>query len=51
MASVVATMRRIYEDTDTYWDEYEMCEKLVDIEQRFQLWRFRHMKTGQRVSV
>ena len=26
-----------------------MCEKLVDVEERFQLWRFRHMMTVKRV--
>jgi tryptophan 2,3-dioxygenase len=46
---VVAVFRSIYEDTERYWDEYEMCEKLVDVEERFQLWRFRHMKTVQRI--
>jgi tryptophan 2,3-dioxygenase len=46
---VMAVFRRIYENTDQYWDEYEMCEKLVDVEERFQLWRFRHMKTVQRI--
>jgi tryptophan 2,3-dioxygenase len=46
---VVEVFKRIYEDTDAHWDEYEMCEKLVDVEERFQLWRFRHMKTVQRI--
>ena len=26
-----------------------MAEKLVDVEERFQLWRFRHMKTVHRI--
>jgi tryptophan 2,3-dioxygenase len=26
-----------------------MCEKLVDVEEGFQLWRFRHMKTVERI--
>ena len=26
-----------------------MCEKLVDIDESFQLWRFRHMKTVERI--
>ena len=26
-----------------------MCEKLVDVEENFQLWRFRHIKTVERV--
>jgi tryptophan 2,3-dioxygenase len=47
--AVVRVFRRIYENTDRYWDEYEMCEKLVDVEERFQLWRFRHVKTVQRI--
>jgi tryptophan 2,3-dioxygenase len=46
---VVVVFRRIYENTNQYWDEYEMCEKLIDVEERFQLWRFRHMKTVQRI--
>jgi tryptophan 2,3-dioxygenase len=46
---VVAVFKQIYEEPDRYWDEYEMAEKLVDVEERFQLWRFRHMMTVQRV--
>ncbi len=46
---VLAVFRRIYEDPERYWSEYDMCEKLVDIEERFQLWRFRHMTTVKRV--
>lgn len=46
---VVAVFRRIYEDTERYWSEYDMCEKLVDVEERFQLWRFRHMTTVKRI--
>jgi tryptophan 2,3-dioxygenase len=46
---VVAVFRTIYEAPDRYWDGYEMAEKLVDLEQRFQLWRFRHMLTVQRI--
>jgi tryptophan 2,3-dioxygenase len=46
---VMKVFQEIYENTDKYWDEYEMCEKLIDVEERFQLWRFRHMKTVQRI--
>jgi tryptophan 2,3-dioxygenase len=46
---VIAVFKRIYEDTERYWDEYEMCEKLIDLEERFQLWRFRHVKTVERI--
>jgi tryptophan 2,3-dioxygenase len=40
---------QIYEHPEKHWDAYEMCEKLVDVEEYFQLWRFRHMKTVERV--
>jgi len=40
---------RIYQNTDTYWREYALCEDLVDLETAFQLWRFRHMRTVMRV--
>jgi tryptophan 2,3-dioxygenase len=48
-AAVVAVFKSIYEDTKQYWAEYDMCEKLVDVEENFQLWRFRHVKTVERV--
>ena len=46
---LVAVIRAIYEHPHEYWDAYEMCEKLVDVEEYFQLWRFRHMKTVERI--
>ncbi|MGO8968758.1 MAG: tryptophan 2,3-dioxygenase [Myxococcaceae bacterium] len=46
---VTAVFRTIYEAPERYWDGYEMAEKLVDVEQRFQLWRFRHMLTVKRI--
>lgn len=48
-AGVTAVFKTIYEGTDRWWDAYEMCEKLVDVEEYFQLWRFRHMKTVERI--
>ncbi len=47
--ALVAVFRQIYEHPRQYWDGYEMCEKLVDIEEYFQLWRFRHVKTVERI--
>jgi tryptophan 2,3-dioxygenase len=41
--------KQIYDEPEKHWDAYEMCEKLVDVEQQFSLWRFRHMKTVERV--
>jgi tryptophan 2,3-dioxygenase len=38
----------VYEHVDEEWDLYEACEELVDLEENFQLWRFRHMRTVMR---
>lgn len=46
---VVAMFKTIYEDTASHWQAYDMCEKLVDVEENFQLWRFRHLKTVERI--
>jgi len=46
---LVPVLARIYEDPEHWWDAYDMCEKLVDVEEAFQLWRFRHMKTVERI--
>lgn len=46
---LIPVFKRIYEDTDTHWAAYAMCEQLVDVEESFQLWRFRHMKTVERI--
>ncbi len=46
---VVSVFKTIYASPDAYWAEYDMCEKLVDVEENFQLWRFRHVKTVERI--
>ncbi len=46
---LLPVFKAIYEHPENHWDAYEMCEKLVDVEQQFALWRFRHMKTVERV--
>jgi tryptophan 2,3-dioxygenase len=46
---VVSVFKAIYGSPDAYWAEYDMCEKLVDVEENFQLWRFRHVKTVERI--
>ena len=48
-AALLPVFERIYEDTDRYWREYALCEDFVDLENQFQLWRFRHMRTVQRI--
>lgn len=47
--AVEAAWARIYSSTDENWDLYELAEKLVDLEYEFQMWRFSHMKTVQRI--
>ena len=46
---VIAAFKIIYSEPQKYWDAYEMAEKLVDLEENFQLWRFRHIKTVERI--
>jgi tryptophan 2,3-dioxygenase len=46
---VVQVFKIVYEAPQGHWAEYDMCEKLVDLEENFQLWRFRHVKTVERV--
>ena len=45
---LVPVFRRIYERAHEHWEAYEACEDLVDLEENFQLWRFRHLKTVER---
>jgi tryptophan 2,3-dioxygenase len=46
---VTQAWRQVYRDVETHWDLYELAEKLVDLEYRFHLWRFSHMKTVERI--
>jgi tryptophan 2,3-dioxygenase len=45
---LVPVFQRIYEEDGTPWGLYEACESLVDLEDNFQAWRFRHLRTVQR---
>lgn len=46
---VRAVIREIYENPSGNWDAYEMCEKLIDVDEQLALWRFRHVKVVQRI--
>jgi len=48
-AALIPVLRNIYENREKYWGDYHLCEQLVDVEESFQLWRFRHMKTVERI--
>ena len=39
----------VYRDPRAHWDLYQMGEELVDLEDAFRLWRFRHVTTVERV--
>jgi tryptophan 2,3-dioxygenase len=45
---LVPVFRQVYEQAEEHWDLYEACESLVDVEDGFQYWRFRHLRTVQR---
>lgn len=47
--SVKEAFRQIYLNSEEYFVLYELLEKLVDIEDRYSQWRFRHMKTVERI--
>jgi len=46
---LIPVFKNIYDHPHKYWIEYDLCEKLVDVEESFQLWRFRHLKTVERI--
>lgn len=48
-AEVEAAWNEVYINGEDHWDLYELAEKLVDLEHRFQSWRFAHMKTVERI--
>ncbi|NHI15997.1 tryptophan 2,3-dioxygenase [Microbacterium excoecariae] len=47
--ALVDVFRGIYEAAGENWKIYETCEELVDLEENFQFWRFRHLRTVMRV--
>ena len=39
----------MYRNPESHWDLYQLGEELVDLEDAFRLWRFRHLTTVQRI--
>ena len=39
----------VYRDPQAHWDLYQLAEELVDLEDAFRLWRFRHVTTVERI--
>ncbi|EQM34286.1 tryptophan 2,3-dioxygenase [Rhodococcus erythropolis] len=46
---LIPLVKAIYENVEQHWTAYEAFEELVDLEESFQLWRFRHLRTVLRV--
>lgn len=47
--SVLQAWITVYKNADEHFELYELAEKLIDIEDSFQQWRFKHMYTVQRI--
>jgi len=47
--AVTAAWLAVYHNAEKDWDLYELAERLTDLDQKFQLWRFHHLKTVERV--
>jgi len=48
-AAVESAWAEVYRNADRHFDLYELAEELVDLEDAFQTWRFRHLKTVERI--
>jgi tryptophan 2,3-dioxygenase len=48
-AGVEAVWATIYQSAAAHFDLYELAEELVDLEDAFQTWRFRHLRTVERI--
>lgn len=45
---LVEVFAQVYAAPAEHWGVYEACEELVDVEDNFQQWRFRHLQVVQR---
>jgi tryptophan 2,3-dioxygenase len=48
-AGVEAAWAEVYRDAPKHFELYELAEELVDLEDAFQTWRFRHVSTVERI--
>jgi tryptophan 2,3-dioxygenase len=46
--ALVTMFADVYAAPEQHWGVYETCEELVDLEDNFQAWRFRHLQVVQR---
>jgi tryptophan 2,3-dioxygenase len=47
--AVIEAWRQVYAEPERWWAQYELAEKLVDLEDYFRRWRFNHVTTVERV--
>lgn len=47
--TVEAAWLEVYRHPQQHWELYEMAEELVDLEDAFRQWRFRHVTTVERI--
>ncbi len=47
--AMVEVWRQVYANPERWWSQYELAEKLVDVEDYFRRWRFNHVTTVERV--
>lgn len=47
--SVRAAWTEVYRNPQAHWELYELGEELVDLEDAFRQWRFRHVTTVERI--
>ncbi len=47
--AVEAAWLTVYRNPEQYWRLYELAEELIDLEDAFRQWRFRHVTTVERI--
>ncbi|MEN0074332.1 MAG: tryptophan 2,3-dioxygenase family protein [Paracraurococcus sp.] len=48
-AGIAAAWAEVYEQAEAHFDLYELAEELVDLDDAFQTWRFRHRQVVERI--
>jgi len=46
---VIEAWLQVYRNVEQHWELYDLAEKLVDIDDRFSQWRYRHLRTVERI--
>ncbi|NNM62232.1 MAG: tryptophan 2,3-dioxygenase [Steroidobacteraceae bacterium] len=47
--AVAAAWLSVYHNAEKEWELYQLAERLTDLDYKFQLWRFAHVKTVERI--